>query len=125
MIETLKAAFPSIEEKLFSNQYIKEHSDLMWDVPDVPLIKAVPLYMLWCVENNKDEGELVFSNTIGALNTYAREKSSRKGFKSACNKVQVEAVLLFLDWCKNSLLLDYEPTLSRAIKNWSNVEKTM
>ena len=48
----------------------------MWDVPKVPLIRAVPLYMLWCIDHPTEEGELVFENTINALNNYSRAKKT-------------------------------------------------
>lgn len=121
LLQELTEAFPSIESRELSDIYIREHSNLLWSVPEIPLIKAVPLYMLWCIEHFSDEGELVFDETIQALNTYSREKSPKDTFKSACSKKQVEYILSFLYWCKTSLLLDYEPSLDRAIKNWSEV----
>jgi len=90
--DELIEAFPSVLEKELSSQYISEHSDLMWDVPKIPLIRAVPLYMLWCLDHSDDEDHLVFDNTIRALNTYAREKGnvSKKGlFKFDCSPTQM------------------------------------
>jgi len=121
MRKELVKAFPSIAEKELSDEYIEEYYDLMWDVPEIPLIRAVPLYMLWCVDHATEEGKLVFDNTISALNEYSREKekgSGSQGFKFSCNEIQIKAVILFLQWCKTGLMLDYEPSLSRAIKNW-------
>jgi len=125
MREDLIKAFPSIVQKELSDEYIEEHYDLMWDVPDIPLIRAVPLYMLWCVDHQKDEGELVFDNTISALNNYSRAKKPStewQDFKFSCSQIQIEVVRTFLQWCKSDLILDYEPSLSRAIKNWQAVK---
>ena len=124
MREELRNAFPSIDEKTLSDEYIKEHPDLTWDIPDVTLIQAVPLYMLWCIENATEEGELVFDYTISALNKYARAKEPRiewQDFKFSCNQEQIITVRQFLQWCKTELTQDYEPSLSRAIKNWQTV----
>jgi len=122
--EKLFSTFPSVVEKELSDEYIKEYPDLMWDVPSVPLLRAVPLYMLWCIDNSSQEGELVFDYTISALNTYAREKSTDpEGFKFACNILQSQTVLQFLEWCQTDLGQDYDPSLSRAIKNWRAVNK--
>lgn len=118
--ERLIAAFPTVVEKELSDKYITEHPDLMWDIPRIPLIRAVPLYMFWCMNNASQEGELVFDYTIGALNTYAREKNTApEGFKFACNALQIQTVIHFLKWCQNDLGQDYDPSLSRAIKNWN------
>jgi len=119
--EELLASFPSLHNRELSEDYIKEHSYLLWDIPEVPLIRAVPLYMLWCLENSSDEGELVFDDTIRALNTYARENPPNDIFKSTCDKKQVKTILSFLNWCKKDLTLDYEPSLDRAINNWAIV----
>jgi hypothetical protein len=126
MRDDLIRAFPSIIQKELSDEYIEEHYDLMWDVPDIPLIRAVPLYMLWCIEHPKDEGALVFDNTISALNNYSRTKKPSaewQDFKFSCNQIQIEAVKQFLQWCETELILDYEPSLSRAIKNWQSVKQ--
>tara|TARA_B100000745_G_C20132989_1_gene388282 strand:- start:10 stop:327 length:318 start_codon:yes stop_codon:yes gene_type:complete len=98
----------------------------MWDVPEIPLDRAVPLYMLWCIEHKNDQGSLVFDQTISALNKYARAKSSSakyRNFKYLCSEELISTVQVFLDWCKSELLLDYDPTLSRAIKNWAAVSR--
>jgi len=124
MREKLFNAFPSIAERELSDEYIKEHYDLMWDIPKIPLIRAVPLYMLWCINHATEEGELVFDNTISALNNYSREKNEREGFKFLCNGEQIAVISEFLQWCKTNLILDYEPSLSRAIKNWKALNKS-
>jgi hypothetical protein len=124
MKEELQVAFPTIRDKELSDSYIEEHPDPMWDVPEIPLIRAIPLYMLWCIENRTSEGALVIDGTIQALNKYGRAKNAEiewQNFRFKCNEHQIEAVLKFLYWCKNSLVLDYEPALSRAIKNWKNI----
>ncbi len=126
MREELIMSFPSLAEKELSDEYILNHTDLMWDIPDIPLIKAVPLYMLWCIDNSTNEGELVFDNTIRALNNYARAKDPENetiNFRHSLTSEQVKTVINFLFWCDKNLMLDYEPTLSRAIKNWQNVGK--
>jgi len=124
MREKLIVAFPTVAEKQLSDDYIKEHPDLNWDVPNIPLVRAVPLYMLWCIDHASQEGELVFYYTISALNTYAREKyTAPEGFKFACNQLQIETVRHFLQWCTLELEQDYDPSLSRAIKNWKLVEE--
>ncbi len=126
MREELRSAFPSIDEKALSDEYIKEHPDLMWDIPKIPLIQAVPLYMLWCVDHATEEGELVFDYTISALNKYARAKEPSiewQDFKFVCSLNQIEVVRQFLQWCQTNLEQDYEPSLSRAIKNWQAVNK--
>lgn len=128
MHEDLIKAFPSVAEKELSDEYIEEHYDLMWDIPEIPLIRAVPLYMLWCINHATDEGELVFDNTISALNKYGRAKessNSSQDFKFSCNQLQVKVVRKFLKWCDTNLELDYEPSLSRAIKNWEVVNQSL
>lgn len=77
MRDILLKAFPSVENKELSDDYIRAHPDPMWDVQPIPLIRAVPLYMLWCVEHRADEGQLVFDHTIGALTKYARVMDPR------------------------------------------------
>ena len=127
MREDLIRAFPSIAAKELTDEYIEGHNDLMWDIPKVPLIRAVPLYMLWCIDHATEEGELVFDYTISALNTYAREKKSvneSQGFKFSCSQIQIKVIRQFLHWCKTDLMSDYEPSLSRAIKNWQAVNKS-
>ena len=126
MREELISAFPSVTEKEYSDAYIESHTDLMWDAPKISLLRAVPLYMLWCVEHKEDEGSLVFDNLIAALNKYARAKDPSiewQNFKYLCSHEQVVTVRNFLQWCRESLMFDYDPTLSRAIKNWSAVNK--
>lgn len=121
MREELIKSFPSLAEKELSDDYILSHTDLMWDIPSTPLISAVPLYMLWCIDNSSDEGELVFDNTISALNKYARAKDAENianNFRFTLSGIQIQTVINFLFWCSNNLMLDYDPTLSRAIKNW-------
>lgn len=128
MIEILKEAFPSLVEKGLSEEYIKDHPDPVWDVPPLPLIQAIPLYMAWCVEHSSEEGELVIEGTISALNEYSRAKDPRaewQNFKFSCNAEQITAVIDFLRWCHSCLLLDYEPALSRAINNWEAVNKAV
>ncbi len=123
MRERLIEAFPSLKDKELSDEYIESHPDLMWDVPELPLINAVPLYMLWCLEHSADEGSLVIENTIGALNKYARAKDpsvTSQNFVFSCTQHQKAIVQEFLYWCEDTLILDYEPMLSRAIKNWEN-----
>jgi len=127
MQEELIKAFPSLAEKELSDEYIEEHYDLRWDIPEIPLIRAVPLYMLWCVDHEAEEDKLVFDNTISALNEYSREKengSGSQGFKFSCNEIQIKAIILFLQWCKADLMLDYDPYLSRAIKNWQAISNS-
>ena len=124
MEEELKKAFPSIIERELSPSYIEKHPNPIWDVPEISLLKAIPLYMLWCVENKGNEGALVFEGTISALNNYARARNSEiqwQNFKYQCTEKQIEVVILFLIWCRENLILDYEPELSRAIKNWQGV----
>jgi hypothetical protein len=126
MRDKLLSAFPSLADKELSDEYIANHPDLMWDVPEIPLHRAVPLYMLWCIEHKNDQGSLVFDQTISALNKYARAKSPSakyRNFKYLCSEEQISTVQVFLDWCKSELLLDYDPTLSRAIKNWAAVSR--
>ncbi len=126
MRENLIEAFPSVTDKELTDSYIEDHNDLMWYIPDIPLIRAVPLYMLWCIDHSTEEGALVFDNTISALNKYSRSNkpsNTSQNFKFSCSKLQVQVVMQFLQWCKTSLVSDYEPTLSRAIKNWRAVNK--
>ena len=126
MREELIKSFPSLAEKELSDEYILSHTDLMWDVPAIPLINAVPLYMLWCVDNSSNEGELVFDNTISALNKYARSKESEDNandFRYTLTNKQLQTVINFLIWCSKNLMLDYEPSLSRAIKNWQAISR--
>ena len=121
MREELINAFPSVAEKELSDEFIEENYGLLWIDPNLPLIKAVPLYMLWCIDHETEEGKLVFEETINALNEYSREKNQNNrslGFKFSCNEIQQKVVVQFLQWCKSNLMLDYEPSLSRAIKNW-------
>tara|TARA_R110001599_G_C11753787_1_gene609370 strand:- start:111 stop:509 length:399 start_codon:yes stop_codon:yes gene_type:complete len=127
MRKELIQAFPSTTLAELSDDYIESHPDLMWDIPEIPLIRAVPLYMLWCIKHPTKECELVFDNTISALNKYARAKSpdnASQDFKFVCSQEQINAVINFLNWCKTSLVFDFEPTLSRAIKNWQAVNQT-
>ena len=69
MREELVEAFPSLVEKELSDEYIKGHPDLMWSLPMIPLNRAVPSYMLWCIDHVLEEGELVFDNTISYTKT--------------------------------------------------------
>lgn len=121
MREKLIHAFPSLTAVDLSDDYIASHPDLMWDIPPIPLIRAVPLYMLWCVEHEQEEGELVFGYTIAALNKYSRATSPNiewQNFRFSLTTEQIDAVKLFLHWCESTLKQNYEPMLSRAIKNW-------
>ncbi|OZG72314.1 hypothetical protein BTA51_16400 [Hahella sp. CCB-MM4] len=123
MREELIKAFPSLAERGLSEVYIENHPDIMWDIPEISLDRAVPLYMLWCVDHMKEEGSLVFDNTISALNKYARVKNhtaNDQNFRFLCDHNQIEVVRTFLRWCRDSLVLDYEPMLSRAIRNWDS-----
>ena len=124
LLDQIKKAFPSVVEKDLSDEYIRTHTDPMWDTPPIPLIRAIPLYMLWCVEHSSEENELIFDYTISALNKYARAKTPDiewQNFRFHCTPEQIEAVKAFLYWCQTSLSHDYEPTLSRAIKNWESI----
>jgi len=126
MYETLEKAFPCLRDKELTDEYIEAHPDPVRDVPPIPLIRAVPLYMQWCVTHKSEEGELVFDYTISALNKYARARSDepeQQNFRFACNEEQRAAVIIFLNWCRESLTLDYEPSLSRAIRNWEAADK--
>lgn len=117
-------AFPACHNPQLSNDHIVKHQNLVWDIPDIALIDAVPLYMLWCVDHPEDESELIFSDTIAALNTYARVKDPNNtslNFRFHCNEEQINCVQHFLKWCQSALILDKEPTLSRAIKNWAHL----
>jgi len=128
MRDKLLKAFPSLLDKELSDEYIENHPNLMWDVPEIPLNRAVPLYVLWCVEHHNKDEYLIVDDTISALNKYAREKDSSTGnlsFKQSCNKTQVEVILEFLEWCKNSACLDIESMLSRGIKNWNAVHQSL
>lgn len=103
MREELIMLFPSIAEKELSDEYILNHTDLLWDTPEIPLIRAVPLYMLWCVENSNREDELIFDNTISALNTYARAKdpeNETNNFRYSLDRDQAQMIVNFLFWCK-------------------------
>ena len=124
MRSELIEAFPSLTEGELSDDYIASHPDPIWDIPPIPLIRAIPRYMLWCVEHKSEEGGLVFDNTIAALNKYARAKSPSvewQDFRFAVTAKQIEAVKSFLQWCQSDLVLDYDPTLSKAIKNWESI----
>jgi hypothetical protein len=128
MIEDLKSVFPSIKDEELVDDYIVEHPNLQWDAPEIPMIRAVPLYMHWCLRNPDKESELVFSDLIAALNAYARSKagcSASMNFALECSFEQSKVVLAFLDWYKRSLLLDYDPVLDRAIRNWETVNKRL
>jgi hypothetical protein len=117
-------AFPCLTVRELSDGYIESHPDPIWDIPPIPLIRAIPLYMLWCVEHKSEEGELRFDNTISALNKYARARRPSvewQDFRFSCTVKQVAAVKSFLYWCQSELLLDYDPILSRAIKNWESI----
>ena len=100
MLQKLIQAFPSIKAKELSDKYIESHPDLMCDVPAIPSIRAVPLYMYWCVEHKQEEGSLIFVNTISALNNYSRIKDSKLGyqdFKFSCDSKKIETIVLFLE----------------------------
>lgn len=75
MLDHIKKAFPSVVKKELSDDYIRAHTDPMWDTPPIPLIRAIPLYMLWCIEHSSEENELIFDYTISTLNKYARAKT--------------------------------------------------
>ncbi len=117
MREELIKSFPLFSEKGLSDEYALNHIDLMWDIPNISLVKAVPFYMLWCVDNLPNEGELVFGNTINALNKYARAKdrdNKSTNFRYLLTNQKIKTVINFLVWCGKSRILDYEPILSRA-----------
>ena len=119
MKNKLLQAFPPLNKKEFSDKYIEEHPNLMWDVPEIPLDRAVPLYILWCVEHAFKDKFLILDDTIAALNKYSREKSGE--FRSSCSSYQILVILDFLKWCKDHEETNIEPVLSRAIKNWERV----
>lgn len=113
--EELFAAFPSLVNEELSDSYIEENPDPIWSVPNIPLIRAIPLYMLWCTKYSDEEGQLVFSGTISALNKYARATNKEipwQDFKFQCNREQAKVVLNFLIWCKDNLTLSYDPDIS-------------
>lgn len=100
---------------------IEACADQLLHGPTADLLKTIPAYMAWCL-NNPESTALVIDYTVDALANTGRVKSpapSWLDFKHRCSTEQRQVVADFLRWCLDTDRLVDRKQTERALKHWA------